>query len=83
MIELSADEIRLLRSAVSLPVALRERLSAAREDPVVVGDEEQDLLLELVTDRLMTHGFDNSYRPTAEGKALELLVDRLSPRRHD
>lgn len=78
MTGLNAEEVRLVLEAVGLPPALRPRFSAATETGLELGGDEADLVLELVSDRLMTHGFDAAYRPTDEGRALERLIDRLS-----
>lgn len=78
MIGLDAAEVKLLLKAVELPVRLRPRFWAGAEAGLELEDEEADLVLDLVSDRLMTHGFDAAYRPTDEGRALERLIDRLS-----
>lgn len=78
MIKLNGDEVRFVLEALDLPPEFRPRLSEAKEMGLELQDEEVDVLLELVSERLMTHGFDAAYRPTEEGQRLERLVDRLS-----
>jgi hypothetical protein len=76
VISLNADETALVLSTLELPESLRNRLAMGGRGRAITGDET-DLLVELATDRLMTHGFAAAYRPTPEGTALERLIDRL------
>jgi len=76
MVALNSAEAQLVLGTLEVPKDLRDRLAAGGEGLALDGDEI-DLLVELATDRLMTRGFDASYRPTVEGAALERLVDRL------
>lgn len=78
MIELTCDDIKLLRHIPSLPLPLTHRLETAQGHPVSLSDEEREVLLTAVADHLTTHGFDASYRPTALGAALERLIDRIT-----
>lgn len=78
MTGLTAGEVTFVLTALDLPTELRSRLLAASETGLALRDEEVDSLLELISDRLMTHGFDATYRPTEEGRTLERLIDRLS-----
>lgn len=46
--------------------------------PAICGTAEQfDDLRELVSDVLLRIGFDENYKPTSEGLALEGLIDKL------
>lgn len=83
MIELARPEVAFLLQTLTLPPEFHRKLKAAAGQTLLLQGEEPDVLLELVTDRLRTHGFDGSYRPTEEGKALEALVDRLSAPEYD
>jgi len=82
MITLSPHEVTLLRT-LDLPDQLHARLANVGPQGAVLDVAEADLLLELVTNRLMTHGFDAEYKPTQEGEALEKLVDRLGAEADD
>ena len=78
MVELSADEANLLLRLTDVPESLRQRLGSHRDQVVTLDEEDASLLLEAVTDRLMTHGFDPNYKATPEGAQLEQLIDRLN-----
>ena len=78
MITISADEAALAVKVLGLPDELRTRLASVGPEGLDLSGEEIDQLVDLATDRLMTHGFDANYRPTDEGEALEHLVDRLT-----
>jgi len=83
VIELAPPEVALPLQTLTLPPEFHRKLKAAAGQTLLLQGQESDVLLELVTDRLRTHGFDGSYRPTEEGKALEALVDRLSAPEYD
>lgn len=78
MTRLNASEAKLVLRVIDLPAELCPRFEAGAEAGLALADDEADLVLDLVSDRLMTHGFDAAYRPTEEGRALERLIDRLS-----
>lgn len=78
MTGLTAGEVTFVLASLKLPSELRSRLLASSGAGLELRDEEVDSLLELVSDRVMTHGFDAAYQPTEEGRALERLIDRLS-----
>jgi hypothetical protein len=78
MTRLSPKDVALVRRTIQMPASLDARFTRAREAGLTLDDTEADVLLELVTDRLMVHGFDDKYRQTSEGVALERLIDRLT-----
>ena len=78
MIILTPHEIQFMLTALPLTDDLRERLEALL--PVqnkIISDDIADELRDLCTERLDTHGFDENYNPTEEGKKLESLIDKL------
>ncbi len=57
-----------------LAVAVRRASPGGR---VILDEEIADELRELCGERLQTHGFDDDYAPTDEGRELERLIDVL------
>ena len=78
MIRLTSREITSVLALVNLPMHLRAILAASPEGGATISDEIAAELLDSVTSSLVQHGFDERYRPTAEGLELEELVDRLT-----
>ena len=78
VIQLTPDDIELLRPIRSLPAQLLHKLEAAQGRSVALEDAEYEVLLDAVAERLATEGFDAAYRPTALGTALERLIDRIT-----
>jgi hypothetical protein len=78
MIILTLQEIQFMLAVLSLTVDLRERLETliSVQNKVIL-DDVADELRDLCTERLDTHGFDENYNPTEEGKKLESLIDKL------
>lgn len=78
MIKLSLHEIDFMLKTLSLPEELRnmlrELISGASK---VITEDEADVLRDLCTDRLDTHGFDSDYNRTKEGEKLDALIDKL------
>lgn len=78
MIILKLKEIQFMLTVLSLTVDLRRILEALVSAPnKVVSDCIADELRDLCADRLDTHGFDENYNPTEEGRKLESLIDTL------
>lgn len=72
-LRLSPEQAEALQR-IELPLGLRGKNLQASLN---LTDEEADELRELVADRLLDCGFDRDYRPTAEGRVLEGLIDAL------
>ena len=65
-------------TALPLTDDLRERLeSLISAENKAISDDIADELRDLCAERLDTHGFDENYNPTEEGKKLEALIDKL------
>ena len=78
MIVLTLQEIRFMLTVLPLTPDLRRILEAlVSASNKVVSDDIADELRDLCAERLDTHGFDENYNPTEEGKKLELLIDKL------
>ncbi len=78
MITLTLQEIQFMLTVLPLTVDLRERLRALIQvQNKIISDDIADELRDLCTERLDTHGFDENYNPTEEGKKLESLIDKL------
>lgn len=78
MIILTLQEIQLMLTVLTLTVDLRERLEGlVSVENKAISDDVADELRDLCTERLDTHGFDESYNPTGEGEKLEALIDKL------
>ena len=78
MITLTLQEIQFMLTVLALTVDLRERLNAlVSVENKTISDDIADELRDLCTERLDTHGFDENYKPTQEGKKLEVLIDKL------
>ena len=73
MTQLKKDDAKFLLKWLTMPETTREKLRQGTP----LNAEETDHLRDLCGERLQTHGFGPSYEPTAEGKRLEELVDRL------
>ena len=78
MIILNLKEIQFMLTVLSLTVDLRRILEALVSAPKkVVPDSIAEDLRDLCTDRLDTHGLDEDYNPTEEGRKLDSLIDKL------
>lgn len=78
MIILTLQEIQFMLTVLTLTVDLRERLQVlVSVEKKTISDDIADELRDLCTNRLDTHGFDENYNPTEEGKKLEALIDKL------
>jgi hypothetical protein len=78
MITLTLQEIQFMLTALPLTDDLRERLeSLISAENKAISDDIADELRDLCAERLDTHGFDENYNPTEEGKKLEALIDKL------
>ncbi len=78
MIILTLQEIQFMLTVLALTVDLRERLETlVSVENKTISDDIADELRDLCTERLDTHGFDENYIPTEEGKKLEALIDKL------
>ena len=78
MIILTLQEIQLMLKVLTLTIDLRERLETlASAQTKAIPDDVADELRDLCAERLDTHGFDENYNPTDEGKKLESLIDKL------
>ena len=78
MILLTSQEIRFMLTVLPLTVDLRGVIEALVSEPnKIISDDMADELRDMCTERLDTHGFDEDYNPTEEGKILESLIDKL------
>jgi len=78
MITLTLQEVQFMLTVLTLTVDLRERLEILLSvENKAISDDIADELRDLCTERLDTHGFDENYNPTDEGKKLEALIDKL------
>lgn len=71
--KLAQRHAAFLLERLELTPALRAKLLEGADLSV----DESDDLRDLVADRLLTHGFDEDYKPNAEGHQLEHLIDVL------
>lgn len=74
---LSSEDIKLIVEALDLPQRLRQKLNDSEGSGLMIEDHEAEELRDLCGERLQTHGFDQGYEPTEEGRRLESLIDRL------
>ena len=77
MIRLNQHEIRFLLNLPDLPSRLAKTLTQADIRHEGLSEDNADAFRDLCGERLQTHGFGPDYEPTAEGKMLEGLIDRL------
>jgi hypothetical protein len=78
MIKLTREDIQFMFKELSMPEYLRTALEdVANNKKGGLSDEMADELRDLCAERLDTHGFDPEYSPTAVGKILENLIDKL------
>ena len=78
MITLSLSEIRFMQAVLPLSEGHRELFDKlASKNKKLLPDEISSELSDLCEERLATHGFDNYYSPTKEGRTLGELMDKL------
>ncbi len=77
MVFLGRGDTDFMLEVLDLSEELRERLQQTKNGQYQLTDEDADTLRDLCGDRLQTHGFDENYEHTEEGKRLEDLIDRL------
>ncbi|MEE8208387.1 MAG: hypothetical protein V3T88_05480 [Nitrosomonadaceae bacterium] len=78
MITLNLSEIRFMQAVLPLSEGHRElfdKLASKNKKPIP--DEISSELSDLCEERLATHGFDDYYSPTKEGRTLGELMDKL------
>ncbi len=78
MITLNLPDIRFMQTVLPLTESHRElfnKLASIKEK--LISDEVSDELTELCAKRLATHGFDDYYSPTEEGRKIGELIDKL------
>lgn len=81
-VRLSGGELEYLKRANFLPPALARVIESAeptRDEnwEIAVSADLAEALRSAFTERLAATGFDADYEPTAEGRMLEGLIDRL------
>jgi hypothetical protein len=81
-VNLSPGETAFLSSATFLPDSIAQQLKSTAERSsgrahFDVPDGEAESLRSIFTEQLAAIGFDESYKPTAEGLILEQLIDKL------
>lgn len=78
MISLTHSELMFMFETLSLSAEQKKQLDLATSNlKIEISDELADSLRDSCTARLDTHGFDQEYQPTEEGKKLEELIDKL------
>lgn len=72
------SEIKFILQTLDLSEEQRKLLLAlTSKKQKAISVELADVLRELCTDRLDTHGFNHDYSPSNEGKKLEVLIDKF------
>lgn len=75
---MTVAEVLYLLNVLPLEDDLRSAIESASVRLVdQLPSEHVDQLRDLCGERLQAAGFDSSYQPTAEGRLLETLVDKL------
>ena len=78
MITLNLSEIRFMQAVLPLSEGHRELFDKlASKNKKLLPDEISSELSDLCEVRLATHGFDDYYSPTKEGRKLGELMDKL------
>jgi hypothetical protein len=78
VITLNLSEIRFMQAALPLSEGHRELFDKlASKNKKLIPDEISSELSDLCEERLATHGFDDYYSPTKEGRTLGKLMDKL------
>lgn len=79
-VSLDARELVYLKNTAFLPQALAQRLEIAPtrgKSCLTVTREVAEQYRDAFTERLARAGFDADYKPTAEGRILETLIDKF------
>jgi len=78
VITLNLSEIRFMQAVLPLSEGHRELFDKlASKYKKLIPDEISSELSDLCEERLATHGFDDYYSPTKEGRTLGELMDKL------
>ncbi len=78
MISLSHSDAVFMLSVLPLEADLKAKLLSVKFGSQLSLDEDSaDRLRDHCGERLQTHGFDEDYNPTDEGRHLENLIDVL------
>jgi hypothetical protein len=79
VITLNLSEIRFMQAVLPLSEDHRELFDklASSKNKKLIPDEISSELSDLCEERLATHGFDDYYSPTKEGRKLGELMDKL------
>ena len=78
MTTLNQSDIRFMQAVLPLSEGLRKLFDKlASKNKKLIPDEISSELSDLCEERLATHGFDDYYSPTEEGRKLEELMDKL------
>jgi uroporphyrinogen-III synthase len=76
--QISSLDLDYLLSGFLLPADLKNELEKLKNKKIAaISYDAADRLRDICIDRLDTHGFDENYNATAEGKRLEVLIDKL------
>ena len=78
MTTLNQSDIRFMQTVLPLSEGHRELFDKlASKNKKLIPDEISSELSDLCEERLATHGFDDYYSPTKEGRTLGELMDKL------
>ena len=79
MTTLNQSDIRFMQTVLPLSEGLRKLFNklASSKNKKPIPDEISSELSDLCEERLATHGFDDYYSPTKEGRKLGELMDKL------
>lgn len=77
MVRLRREDAEFMLSVLDLPADLREVLAGVPHAGTTINEDVAERLRDHCGERLQTHGFDEHYNPTEEGRKLEQLIDVL------
>ncbi len=77
MIQLSREDIDFMLEVLDLSPDLRQALEGARVSRGPLADDDADEVRDRCGEKLQASGLGPDYEPTALGRRLEQLIDRL------